>query len=68
MNAKRQAAAEAFVAQTYRYGQRFEYDFGEARLCIAGELKRVSMAVMAAMASGYRFAHTRNVVPMCKEI
>ena len=56
INAKRRAAVEAFVAQTYRYGQRFEYDFGEARLCIAGELRRISMAVMTAPASGYRFA------------
>ena len=56
VNAKRQAPAEAFVAQTYRYGQRFEYDFGEARLYIGGRYAKVFMAVMTAPASGYRFA------------
>lgn len=56
VNAKRQAPAEAFVAQTCRYGQRFEYDFGEARLYIGGRYAKVFMAVMTAPASGYRFA------------
>ncbi len=56
VNAKRQAPAEAFVAQTYRYGQRFEYDFGEARLYIGGRYAKAFMAVMTAPASGYRFA------------
>lgn len=56
VNAKRMAAAEAFIAQSYRYGQRFEYDFGEAHIVIGGKLTKVSMAVMTAPASGYRFA------------
>lgn len=56
INAKRQIAAEAFVAQSYRYGQRFEYDFGEAHLYIGGKFTKMFMAVMTAPASGYRFA------------
>ncbi|MCF2622049.1 helix-turn-helix domain-containing protein [Collinsella tanakaei] len=56
IDARRHAAPEAFVAQSYRYGQRFEYDFGEARLYIAGKFTKVFMAVMTAPASGYRFA------------
>ncbi len=56
INDKRRAAAEAFVAQTYRFGQRFEYDFGEAHLYIGGRFTKAFMAVMTAPASGYRFA------------
>lgn len=53
---KRARAEEAFIAQRYEPGQRFEYDFGEAKLYIAGRLRRVQMAVMCAPASGVRFA------------
>lgn len=53
---KREGAAEAFVAQRYEHGDRFEYDFGEAKLYIAGRLRRIQMAVMCAPASGVRFA------------
>ena len=47
---------EAFVAQRYEFGDRFEYDFGEAKLYIGGRLRRVQMAVMVACASDVRFA------------
>ncbi len=53
---RRQIPKEAFIAQTYEYGQRFEYDFGEVRLEIAGSLVKTYLAVMVAPASGYRFA------------
>lgn len=53
---KREAAAEAFVAQRYELGQRFEYDFGEAKLYIAGRMRRIQMAVMCAPASDVKFA------------
>ena len=53
---KRARPREAFVAQRYEYGERFEYDFGEARLYIAGRLRKVQMAVMVACASDVRFA------------
>lgn len=56
INLKRNLQKEAFIAQSYPYGQRFEYDFGEILLSLAGKETRVYMAVMCAPASGYRFA------------
>lgn len=53
---KRAEPKEAFIAQTYPYGSRFEYDFGEVVLYIGGKRTTVLMAVMTAPASGYRFA------------
>lgn len=53
---KRTKTKEAFIAQTYSYGQRFEYDFGEVRLSIKGEFTKLYIAVMCAPASDYRFA------------
>ena len=56
INEKRAKVDEAFVAQRYDYGQRFEYDFGEVKLYIAGRLRRIQMAVMCAPASDVKFA------------
>ena len=56
INEKRAKAEEAFIAQKYEFGQRFEYDFGEAKLYIAGRLRRIQMAVMCAPASDVKFA------------
>ena len=53
---KRRKAAEAFIAQSHPHGQRFEYDFGDVKLEIAGEVKTLRLAVMTAPASGYRYA------------
>ena len=53
---KRSADKDAFVAQRYEHGDRFEYDFGEVRLYIGGRLRRIQMAVMVACASDVRFA------------
>lgn len=47
---------EAYVAQEYAYGDRFEYDFGEVHLVIGGVMRKLHMAVMAMPASGGRFA------------
>lgn len=47
---------EAYIAQEYGYGDRFEYDFGEVHLVISGEMMRLYMAVMAMPASKGRFA------------
>ena len=47
---------EACIAQEYAYGDRFEYDFGEVHLVIAGTMRKLYMAVMAMPASGGRFA------------
>lgn len=53
---KRNRYKECFIAQTYEYGQRFEYDFGEAELLIGGVKQKVQMAGIACPASGYRWA------------
>lgn len=53
---KRDKNKECFIAQSYEYGQRFEYDFGEAELFIGGVKQKVQMAVIACPASGYRWA------------
>ena len=53
---KRAAREEAYIAQRYEYGDRFEYDFGEVKLYIGGRLRRIQMAVMVACASDVRFA------------
>lgn len=53
---KRSAGRDAFIAQRYEYGDRFEYDFGEVKLHIGGRLRRIQMAVMVACASDVRFA------------
>lgn len=53
---KRNQYKEAYVRQQYEYGERFEYDFGEAEVVIAGVRQKVQMAVITARASGYRFA------------
>lgn len=57
---KRTKTKEAFIAQSYPYGQRFEYDFGEVRLNIKGEFTKLFIAVMCAPASDYRFAVLYN--------
>lgn len=56
VNEKLDRPKEAFIAQKYGFGERFEYDFGEAHLLIAGKLARMFIAAMCAPASGYRFA------------
>ncbi len=56
INEKRAVKKEAFIAQNYRYGQRFEFDFGEVHLHIADKLTKAFIAVMSAPASGYRYA------------
>ena len=53
---KLEGSKEAYIAQEYAYGDRFEYDFGEVHLVIAGTMRKLYMAVMAMPASGGRFA------------
>lgn len=48
--------AEAFVARQYEFGERFEHDFGEVRLEVAGRIRKYYLAVMCRPASDYRFA------------
>lgn len=63
---KRQRNRECFIAQTYEYGERFEYDFGEAELFIGGVKQKVQMAVIACPASGYRWARLYD--SQCMEV
>jgi transposase len=44
-----------FIRQQYEYGDRVEYDFGEVRLIIGGELLTCHMAVFASTAGKYRW-------------
>lgn len=53
---KRNTVPECFISQSYDYGERFEFDFGEAELFIGGIKRKVHMAVIACPASGYRWA------------
>ena len=54
---KRDTLNEAFIKQIYDFGERFEYDFGEAKIFIGDDLTRVFMAVFACPASGFRWAY-----------
>ena len=56
INEKRNIHKEAFIKQTYEYGQRFEYDFGEVKLIINGKQTKGFLAVLTAPASGFRWA------------
>lgn len=53
---KRDRRKEAYIRQTYEYGDRFEYDFGEAEVFIGDKKQKVQIAVITCCASGYRFA------------
>lgn len=44
-----------FIRQQYEYGDRVEYDFGEVRLILGGELKICHMAVFASAAGKHRW-------------
>ena len=51
---KRERRKETFIKQDYRYGLRAEFDFGERKITIAGEVRKIYMAVIACPASGFR--------------
>ena len=57
INEKRNKHEEAYIKQTYPYGQRFEYDFGEVKLLINGEFTKGYLAVMTSPASHFRWAY-----------
>ena len=57
INEKRGKHQEAFIKQSYEYGQRFEYDFGEVKLIINGKLTKGYLAVMTSPASKFRWAY-----------
>ncbi len=49
-------AAESFIKQAYDYGQVCEFDWGEVKLFIDGEIKTLQMAIFTAAKSHYRYA------------
>ncbi len=56
VNEKRKKNKECFIRQTYNYGQRLEYDFGEVKLQIAGKLGKYHLAVLSSPKSNFRWA------------
>lgn len=54
---KRDSHKECFIKQTYDYGDRLEYDFGEVKLIINGELGTYHIAVLSSPASNFRWAY-----------
>lgn len=56
VNERKEKPKEAFIAQSHPFGERFEYDFGEVKLLIAGKLHTMYLAVATLPASGARFA------------
>jgi transposase len=46
---------QVFIRQQYEFGDRVEYDFGEVRLILGGELKVCHMAVFASTAGKHRW-------------
>lgn len=54
---KRAWRKEAFIRQEYDFGQRLEYDFGEAGLEIKGIAGKYSLAVLSSPAGAFRWAY-----------
>jgi len=56
INQKTNKNKECFIKQTYEYGDRLEYDFGEVKLMIDGKLDTYYMAVLSSPAADFRWA------------
>lgn len=54
---KRQRSKECFIRQQYNFGERLEYDFGEVKLMINGELTKYHIAVISSPAADFRWAY-----------
>lgn len=52
-----QKSKEAYIRQSYALGDRLEFDFGEVKLEIAGQIGTYYLAVMASPASGFYWAY-----------
>ncbi len=63
---KRNKFKETFIRQTYIYGQRLEFDFGEVKLIINGEYQKFYIAVLSSPASNYRVAYLYTT--QCKDV
>lgn len=53
----RERTREVFIRQSYDFGDRLEYDFGEVRLDCGDGVKTYHMAVFTSPASGFRWAY-----------
>ena len=51
-----QRGREAFIRQVYSPGQSVEFDWGEVRLHLGGQLKRLMLAVFTSAYSNHRYA------------
>ncbi len=56
INEKLNKSKECFIKQSYDLGDRLEYDFGEVKLVINGELGKYYMAVVSSPAADFRWA------------
>ena len=54
---RRNRNKEAFIRQEYEYGDRLEYDFGEVKLIIDGELRKYYMAVLSSPGGNFRWCY-----------
>ncbi len=54
---KLRQSKQVFIRQEYEFGDRLEYDFGEVKLVINGQTGTYYLAVIAAPASGFRYAY-----------
>lgn len=54
---KRNRAKECFIRQSYDFGDRLEYDFGEVKLFINGQTVKYHLAVLSSPAADYRWAY-----------
>lgn len=50
------STAEGFIKQDYDDGQVCEFDWGEAKIFIDGQLRKLQMAIFTAAKSNYRYA------------
>jgi len=53
---KRNKSKECFIKQNYNFGDRLEYDFGEVKLLVDGQLNKFYLAVLSSPASNFRWA------------
>jgi len=56
INQKIDKTKECFIKQSYTYGDRLEYDFGEVKLVINGQVNTYHMAVLSSPAANFRWA------------
>jgi transposase len=57
INIKLNKVRECFIKQQHEFGCRLEYDFGEVKLLIGGELGTYHLAVLSSPASNFRWAY-----------